>query len=119
VNYGWNVMEASSCYNSSACARNGLELPVVEYGHTGGACSVTGGFAYRGSSMPELAGHYFYADYCAGWIKSFRYQGGSAADARNWDLGSVGLITSFGEDSSHELYITSSNGRIYKFVRGP
>ena len=117
VNYGWNVMEGSSCYASSTCNKQGLEVPVLEYGHDNGECSVTGGFVYRGSAMPELAGTYFYSDYCAGWIRSFVFNG-TATDKRQWDLGSVGSVTSFGEDSSGELYMTSANGRIYKFVRG-
>lgn len=117
VNYGWNITEGSSCYNASTCNKQGIELPMLEYGHTGNQCSVTGGFVYRGSAMPELAGVYFYADYCAGWIKSFTFNG-SASDQRDWNLGAIGNITSFGEDSSRELYITSSNGRVYKLVRG-
>lgn len=117
VNYGWNVLEGSSCYAAAGCNRQGLELPALEYGHDNGECSVTGGFVYRGSVMPELAGTYFYADYCAGWIRSFVYNG-TATEKRQWDLGSVGSVTSFGEDSSGELYLTSANGRVYKFVRG-
>src|SRR5688500_6374811 len=118
VNYGWNVMEASACFNASTCNRSGLELPVHEYSHNDGSCSITGGFAYRGSALPEIAGHYFYADYCVGAVKSFLYQNGTATDKRSWDLGSVGSVTSFGEDSSGELYLTSANGSVYKFVRG-
>ena len=117
VNYGWNILEGSECFVSPGCATQGLELPVLEYGHENGQCSITGGFVYRGAAMPELAGTYFYADYCAGWVKSFKYDG-SASDKREWNLGAIGSITSFGEDSAHELYLTSSNGRVYKFVRG-
>ena len=117
VNYGWNITEGSSCYNAASCNRNGLELPVLEYGHGNNQCSVTGGFVYRGTAIPQLAGTYFYADYCAGWVKSFTYNG-AAADQRDWNFGSIGNVTSFGEDSSGEIYITSSNGRVYKIVRG-
>lgn len=117
VNYGWNVLEGTSCYAASTCTREGFELPVLEYGHDSGQCSITGGFVYRGSLMPELAGTYFYADYCAGWIRSFTYNG-TATDKREWTIGSVGFITSFGEDSGRELYLTSSAGRVYKLVKG-
>ena len=113
VNYGWNITEGSSCYNAGSCNRNGLELPVLEYGHGNNQCSVTGGFVYRGAAIPQLAGTYFYADYCAGWVKSFTYNG-AAADQRDWNFGSIGNVTSFGEDSTGEIYITSSNGRAYK-----
>lgn len=117
VNYGWNAMEGASCFNSSSCNQQGLELPVISYDRSGGACSVTGGFVYRGASLPEIAGHYFYSDYCAGFLKSFRYQNGSALDQRTWDVGAIGSITSFGEDAAGELYMTSSNGRVYRIVR--
>ena len=117
VNYGWNILEGSACYAVSSCTKQGLELPVLEYGHENGQCSITGGFVYRGSAMPDLAGTYFYGDYCAGWVKSFSYDGAATAN-RDWNLGSIGSVTSFGEDSSGELYLTSSNGRLYKFVRG-
>ncbi len=116
VNYGWNIMEASSCFGAATCNGQGLELPVVEYGHGDGACSVTGGFVYRGSAIPGIVGHYFFSDYCLGWLKSFRYFNGVAVEARTWDAGSVGNVTSFGEDSAGELYVTSANGRVYKLV---
>jgi glucose/arabinose dehydrogenase len=117
VNYGWNVMEGSACFNSSSCNQQGLELPVISYERSGGPCAVTGGFVYRGASLPEIAGHYFYSDYCAGFLKSFRYQNGSAVDQRTWDVGPIGSITSFGEDAVGELYLTSSNGRVYRIAR--
>jgi len=119
VNYGWNTMEAASCFGSSSCNQQGLELPVLFYARAGGACAVTGGFVYRGASLPEIAGHYFFSDYCAGFLKSFQFQNGSAVEQRTWDVGSVGSVTSFGEDGSGELYMTSSNGRVYRIVRRP
>lgn len=117
VNYGWNVMEASTCFQASSCNRTGLEVPIVEYDHAGGNCSVTGGFVYRGSAIPEIAGHYFYGDYCGGWVRSFRFANGTANDAKEWSFGDVGAVTSFGEDSSGELYITTGEGRVYKIVK--
>jgi len=110
-------MEGSACYSASTCDRQGLELPAVEYDHAAGACSVTGGFVYRGAAIPEIAGHYFYSDYCGGWVKSFRYSSGTVADSRSWELGNLGSVTSFGEDASGELYIVSANGRVYRIVR--
>jgi glucose/arabinose dehydrogenase len=116
INYGWNTMEGSSCFTVASCSQTGLQLPVLVYDHSSG-CSVTGGYAYRGSITNGPIGHYFYSDYCAGFLKSFRYQKGGATDQRTYDVGSIGSITSFGEDSSGELYMTSSNGRVYRIVR--
>jgi hypothetical protein len=115
VNYGWNVMEGAHCYNASTCDQTGLALPVIEYDH-GDGCSVTGGHVYRGAAAPELAGHYFYADYCDGWIRSFRYSGGAATDRRDWtgtyDAG--GPISSFGEDGVGDMYVVMHGGRVFR-----
>jgi glucose/arabinose dehydrogenase len=70
ANYGWNIMEATHCYNASRCDMTGLTLPVFEYGHNLG-CSVTGGFVDHGSA-PDLRGVYLYADYCSGRIWGLR-----------------------------------------------
>ncbi len=118
VNYGWNVMEGTSCFFSATCSSTGLELPALEFTHAGGACSVTGGFAYRGAAVPELAGHYFYSDYCAGFLRSFLYANGVATDRRTWDVGTIGSVTSFGEDTSGEIYVIVQEGRIYRIEKG-
>lgn len=114
LNFGWNVMEGSRCFSpAEGCGRTGLVVPVLEYGHAEG-CSVTGGYVYRGSRIPALRGHYFYADYCRGWIRSFRHQGGQALDRREWTPGDVGSVLSFGEDAAGELYVLSANGCVYR-----
>jgi glucose/arabinose dehydrogenase len=117
INYGWNIMEGRHCYNASTCNQTGLTLPVVEYSHTEG-CSVTGGLVYRGSEIPSLRGHYFYADYCGGWIRSFRYGGGAVTQQKSWDFGNIGNVTSFGEDARGEMYVVSANGTVYRFAAG-
>jgi glucose/arabinose dehydrogenase len=114
-NYGWNVMEGTRCYSSSSCSKTGLTQPVSEYSHSDG-CSITGGIVYRGTKLTALRGHYFYADYCQGWIRSFRYVNGQVTDQRNWDLGNIGQVLSFGEDSAGEMYVLSGNGRVYRFA---
>jgi hypothetical protein len=72
---------------------------------------------YRGGAIPSLVGHYFYADYCSGWVRSFRYQGGQAVSRLDRDeLAPGGNITSFGEDAAGELYVLTGNGRVQKIV---
>ena len=116
-NYGWRVTEGSECYNpATGCDASGHALPVHGYSHDDG-CSVTGGFVYRGAALPELNGHYFYADYCRGWIRSLLFVAGGATARREWPLGNVGSITSFGVDGARELYVVSTNGRVYRIVR--
>jgi glucose/arabinose dehydrogenase len=119
LNYGWSVMEGALCFNpASNCDSSGLILPELDYPHLSGACSVTGGYVYRGSAVPALSGTYFYADYCAGFVKSFRYQNGQPTEQTEWPLlsPSGGSITSFGEDAAGELYITTQGGGLFKFI---
>jgi len=118
LNYGWNVTEGSSCYPSDPCNKADITLPVLEYTHSaGGGCSITGGYVYRGSDIPELRGRYFYSDFCNGWLRSFLHVNGVATEQIDWNITNVGQIFSFGEDARKELYMLASNGKVYKIVR--
>ncbi|MEK7756222.1 MAG: PQQ-dependent sugar dehydrogenase, partial [Planctomycetota bacterium] len=123
-NYGWRCMEGSNCTGLSGCTCNSpsLTLPIVEYPHAGGDCSITGGYVYRGCALPNLLGTYFYADFCTGTIRSFRYVGGTVTEQQDRTAqltppqGPIRSISSFGEDAAGELYIVSLAGSIYKIV---
>ncbi|HET9083377.1 MAG TPA: PQQ-dependent sugar dehydrogenase [Candidatus Limnocylindrales bacterium] len=109
-NYGWNVMEGKHCYNATSCSTSGKTLPVAEYGHTGGNCSITGGYVYRGSAYPALAGLYVFADYCSGRFYTMPAGGSSLSLRRDTILN----VTSFGESEDGELYAVTINGRLYQ-----
>jgi glucose/arabinose dehydrogenase len=114
ANYGWNIMEASTCYVSAGCDPTAFVAPVAEYSHQEGHCSVTGGYVYRGSMFPAMTGNYFFADYCSGTIWSlFRDED---AGWQQIQLQRSGIIlSSFGEDWRGELYISDHlNGDIYQ-----
>ncbi|HYC32471.1 MAG TPA: PQQ-dependent sugar dehydrogenase [Gemmatimonadales bacterium] len=116
LNYGWSLMEGAHCLTGDGCDRSGLVLPVIEYGH-GSGCSVTGGYVYRGSAIPALQGHYFYADFCSGFVRSFRLEGGVVVEEADWpSLRPGGGVPSFGEDSAGELYVVAEDGRVLKIV---
>jgi hypothetical protein len=115
LNFGWNRMEAAHCFGDRACDTTGMVLPALEYGRSQG-CSVIGGFVYRGRALPDLIGHYLYADYCSHWVRSFRFAGGRATEARQLRLPRVGEILSFGRDGAGELYLCSGDGRVYRIV---
>ncbi len=113
LNFGWNIMEGSDCYGAADCDRTDLVLPVAEYDHSIG-CSVTGGEVYRGTGIPAIRGLYFYADYCSGWLRSFRFDGATAVEHAEWDVGRLGNVVSFGTDGAGELYIVSRDG-VFRF----
>jgi glucose/arabinose dehydrogenase len=121
-NFGWNILEGSHCFRSTACRTAGLELPVVEYDHDAG-CSITGGVVYRGKALPRLAGIYFYADYCTALLRSFRWKREDGAALDHWDWKAaldpknrLSQISAFGEDHDGEVYILSLGGTIWKLA---
>lgn len=118
VNYGWSVMEGFSCLHGDSCNQTGLQRPALVYSHSDG-CSITGGFVYRGSAIPQLAGHYFYADYCKSWLRSFKYENGRVTEQTVWPVTELPAVASFGVDAVGELYAVSHNGVIYKMVAAP
>ncbi|OFW65935.1 MAG: hypothetical protein A2Z12_07890 [Actinobacteria bacterium RBG_16_68_21] len=120
LNFGWPDYEGTNCYTpEGACDETGLTMPTLEYGHDDG-CAVTGGVVYRGAAMPELVGHYFYADWCNGWIRSFRYDNGQVTEEQDWsaDIAGVGQIqiAALGTDSTGELLVVDSNGQLFRVV---
>jgi glucose/arabinose dehydrogenase len=120
LDYGWNRMEGGSCFLTQACDRGGITLPVVEYAHgtaPDSPCSITGGYVYRGTAIPELAGHYFYSDFCAGFLRSFHADGATIRERRDWPVERPGQVTSFGRDGSGELYLVTLGGEIWKIVK--
>ena len=115
LNFGWNVMEGTTCFLINNCNTTGLELPLLTYPTSANACSVTGGYVYRGSALRGLEGNYFFSDFCGGFLQSFRYDNGNVADLTNWDL-SAGAVTSFGEDVDGELYMLNAAGQVLQIV---
>ncbi len=116
-NWGWRRMEGFHCYNpASGCSTSGLRLPLLEYSHaTNGRCSVTGGYVYRGSRIPSLAGWYVFGDYCSGEILTVASTASSRpTPVRLFGTGSGRLISSFGQDWAGELYVVTLGGTVYR-----
>lgn len=119
ANLGWNIMEGPVCFGAMLCEENGLVQPIHSYSHADtGGCSITGGYVYRGAAIPEIGGHYFFADFCSGQVESFRYVDGGITDHTNWteQLGGNGPITSFGLDAAGELHYTTLEGGLFRIV---
>jgi glucose/arabinose dehydrogenase len=119
VNWGWRVMEGSHCYNpATGCSTSGKVRPVAEYSHaSNGRCAITGGYVYRGTAIPALAGMYVFGDYCSG--EMFAISSTAPRPAPISALLSTGFpIASFGEDRAGELYVCDLGGSVYKIVAG-
>jgi len=119
-NYGWNAFEGSTC-QVGPCPDPpvGFTLPVYEYPH-GRPCAVMGGYVYRGCAMPDYAGTYFFSDFCAAFVRTFKVVAGEAtavtdrtADAKSAGAFFTGVV-SLGQDARGELYIVNGNNSIYR-----
>lgn len=117
-NYGWPLKEGRHCFSVVPCDQPGLTDPVAEYSHRDG-CSITGGYVYRGSAIPSLAGAFVYADYCSGKVWGL-FPAGEEGYQPRLLLTAPGRISSFAEDAAGELYLLDfSGGRVYRLVPEP
>jgi glucose/arabinose dehydrogenase len=116
ANYGWNIYEGAHTYPGGAPVSSapGFVFPAIEYAHTGGACSITGGYVARDPALPELAGTYLYGDYCTGQLFGAVLPGGAP---RALGL-TVPHLSGFGEDACGRVYAASTDGPVYRFAAG-
>jgi glucose/arabinose dehydrogenase len=151
-NYGWAIKEGTYMFNrtngtigaNSPGSPAELTDPIsgttgtLQYDH-GDGISVTGGFVYRGTAIPELVGKYvfgdlairnapprvdgrlFYADLTSGEIKEFLMP-----QFANDQLPNQLTVHGFGQDGNGELYAMVTNtpangtgGIVYKFIPVP
>jgi hypothetical protein len=108
-------MEGLHCFNpATGCNMSGLILPIVEYDHSEGN-AVIGGYVYHGATIPQLAGSYVFGDFGSGTIWRL-----TEAPAGTWTrtklLATGRNISSFGQDSSGELYVLDYSGSVLKIV---
>lgn len=114
-NYGWDLYEGSRRFEDGEPAAGKLVFPIYEYGRGEGNCTVIGGHVYRGSASPRERGRYIFGDYCSGIVWSLNVRSGAARNVRREAFRIEGL-TSFGENSSGELYATTQNGVVYRLT---
>ncbi|MDQ3282992.1 MAG: PQQ-dependent sugar dehydrogenase [Acidobacteriota bacterium] len=116
-NYGWRKMEGTHCFTPSTnCRDASMVLPVIEYDHSEHACSVTGGYVYRGTVSRRLYANYIYGDFCNGRIWAASHDASGAVVSRL--LADTNFfISTFGEDALGEIYVADYNGgQIYRIV---
>jgi glucose/arabinose dehydrogenase len=111
-NYGWRVFEGTRCtgLGPASCTTPGFVPPVAEYRHTGGRCSITGGYVYRGRAGSLPVGSYVFGDFCSGEI--FLLENGTQRVLIDTRL----RIASFGEDEAGEIYVVGLDGTVHRLV---
>ncbi len=123
-NYGWRCREGfhvCPTSNTTGCAATGFAEPVAEIAHSP-ACSITGGYVYRGAQYSQLFGLYLFTDYCSGQFWSIKRTGLNTFDVDTLVVSPTLTynLTSFGQDDRGELYVawrgsaTGTTGRIYR-----
>ena len=111
-NYGWRVYEGTACtgVDPFLCNPSNFILPIFDYTHAGGRCSITGGYVYRGSQAALPEGTYVYGDFCSGEIFSWN------GSAQTLELDTTMTISSFGEDENGEIYVVNHNGSVSRIA---
>ena len=113
VDLGWPYFEGTRRERSGKPPGR-VVPPLLEYGHDG-RCAVIGGYVYRGTRIPNLAGAYLYSDFCDGRVRALSERNGKIVAGR--DLGvRVNRAVSFGEDSRGELFVLSSHGSLFRLI---
>jgi glucose/arabinose dehydrogenase len=108
ANFGWDQYEGRVCFEGP-CTSKGKTFPLAVYAHGTNGCSVTGGYVYRGSRYPVLAGRYVFGDYCSGRIWSVS-AGGSSRQTPTLLRDTSLAISAFGEGEDGTLYVLDYKG---------
>lgn len=119
-NYGWNLKEGTFRFDpvegtvgdDLTGLPGGLNDPVVQYDHDEGT-SITGGFVYHGSAIPELTGKYVFGDFSSSFFAAdgrLLYADLGTGLIKELKLGTddrdLGLyVKAFGQDADGELYL--------------
>ncbi|HWL93531.1 MAG TPA: PQQ-dependent sugar dehydrogenase [Phycisphaerae bacterium] len=130
-NYGWVIKEGNQCFDPfnaqvplPSCASTGAQGeplldPVASYDHNNGdGISIIGGFLYRGSLFPGLAGQYVFGDFSTDFNTPlpqlyfldadgdasviFEFQNGPTNEPYGF------FLKGFGEDADGEIYVIGS-----------
>lgn len=118
ANYGWSILEHLQSVNPDY-TRGPTQIvpPTAAHSHTESR-SVTGGYVYRGTRLPNLVGTYLYGDYVTG--KIWGLNGNAADPGQPRELLETPLqIICFGQDHDQELYVVGYDGSIHRLIRNP
>jgi glucose/arabinose dehydrogenase len=114
ANFGWRPWEGRRRnFNEPA---PGAIFPVITHSHSEGWCSITGGYVVRDRGVPGLYGRYVYGDFCNNRLRVATLRAGRHAASRTLNVPPISGVSSFGEDASGRVYVTSLNGPVYRFA---
>jgi glucose/arabinose dehydrogenase len=111
-NFGWPCFEGTVAGRSTQTCADPVG-PIYDYDHGGGRCAVIGGVVVRDPRLPSLAGRYLFGDYCDGKLHSMLVDGGKATDVTDLGL-TVPTLDAFGVDGLGRVYVTATDGGVYR-----
>jgi glucose/arabinose dehydrogenase len=116
ANFGWDVFEGTLRFEGGSLSRH--DKPIHQYSHSGGNCSITGGYVSRNPDIGSLWGRYIYGDLCTGKIRSFKPDPGGSRDDQGLGVDDKPGLTSFGRDARKRLYVAQQSGGVFRIADG-
>ena len=116
-NYGWNVREGANCFMPATNCATTFTDPITEY-ERGSGGSVTGGYVYRGSSIPDLVGWYVFGDFVTGQIYAVPEDSAEGTPPEPMDASGLSIV-SFAQDQDGEIYVVDFSGGLHSIVESP
>lgn len=111
VSFGWSAYEGSARFNEDVSSEGAL-MPVHEYTHTNGACSISGGAVGTNTATPSRAGWYFFGDYCTGKVTAILTDGEKTVleEPVAEDFSNITAVRT----TSTSLYVLSLDGPVHE-----
>jgi len=113
ANLGWSAFEGTHAFNSDVTTANPV-VPVYEYNHSKGRCSISGAAVGNNTTTPGRAGWFFFGDYCAGTVSAILTDGSTTIGVEEVasDLGNVMAVRA----TNNTMYILSADGKVREIV---
>lgn len=115
LNFGWDCKEGLLDFEPGGFCAPPFTDPVIAYGRDIGN-SVTGGYVYTGSELPQFENQYIFGDFGSGRIFA-GYDTGAGWNF--YQIGSSSQITTFGRDAQGEIYIGRVDGTVLRLTGTP
>jgi glucose/arabinose dehydrogenase len=118
ASFGWSYLESTRVFNddqAEAHAGRPAVEPVLEYRHTDGRCSISGGAVYRGENVPVVGTWFVYADWCTGEVFATCFDD-QRVTCGTTTLGTVPRAVGVLSDAAGELWVLSQDGPVVPVV---
>ena len=113
LNFGWSAYEGTHRFNSDVIAQNAI-MPIHQYPHDDGACSISGGAVATNTTAMGRAGWFYFGDYCTGDVTAILTNGESTVGTEKV-LSDMGNITAIRSTNS-AMYVLTQKGEVHQLI---